>query len=117
MSSRLVMGEDLPFPIEEYESRQRAFTSAMEAAGLDAVLLYQQESLYYLYGYDQIGYWVYQAFVASPNRQPLAIGRRADADPEPDGASRLGACPGGQSRRQDAGLVRQRSAGEAVVGA
>lgn len=74
------MGEDLPFPIEEYESRQRAFTSAMEAAGLDAVLLYQQESLYYLYGYDQIGYWVYQAFVASPNRQPIAIGRRADAD-------------------------------------
>jgi Xaa-Pro dipeptidase len=67
-------------PISEYESRQRAFKDAIDAAGLDAVLLYHQESLYYLYGYDQIGYWVYQTFVVPRSGEPVAICRRADAD-------------------------------------
>lgn len=69
-----------PFPDSEYESRQRAFKRAMDDARLDAVLLYHQESLYYLYGYDQIGYWVYQAFVVPRSGDPVAICRRADAD-------------------------------------
>ena len=69
----------LAFEFSEYEARIERALTAMRAARLDALLLFHQESLYYLFGYDQIGYWVYQtAVVPADGTGPTAICRRAD---------------------------------------
>ncbi len=69
----------LPFEIAEYEARIARARAAMREARLDFLLLFHQESLYYLFGYDQIGYWVYQTVVlAADGSPPAAICRRAD---------------------------------------
>jgi len=47
----------LPFEIAEYGARIECTRAAMLQARLD-LLLVRQESLYYLFGHDQIGYWV-----------------------------------------------------------
>lgn len=63
----------LAFEASEYERRQERLRVAMEAQRLDAMLLFHQESLYYLYGYDQIGYWVYQTAVVPADGSPPAV--------------------------------------------
>jgi Xaa-Pro dipeptidase len=69
----------LPFEIAEYEARIERARAAMRDARLDLLLLFHQESLYYLFGYDQIGYWVYQTVVLpADGSAPTAICRRAD---------------------------------------
>ena len=69
----------LPFEVSEYEARIERTRAAMRDARLDLLLLVHQESLYYLFGYDQIGYWVYQTVVLSADGSaPTAICRRAD---------------------------------------
>lgn len=69
----------LAFEPAEYTARQERLRAAMAAANLDAVLLFQQESLYYLYGYDQIGYWVFQtAVVPVDDGEPTVLCRNAD---------------------------------------
>jgi Xaa-Pro dipeptidase len=69
----------LAFARSEYEARMQRTLAAMHEARVDALLMFHQESMYYLFGYDQIGYWVYQTIVlpadASP---PTAICRGAD---------------------------------------
>jgi Xaa-Pro dipeptidase len=50
----------------------------MRAIGLDAILLFHQESMYYLFGYDQIGYWVYQTVLLPVDGEPGAVVRKVD---------------------------------------
>src|SRR5438046_3167571 len=70
---------DLPFGLSEYKARIDRALAAMGAQGLDALLVFHQESMYYLFAYDQIGYWVYQAIlVPADGSSPIAICRRAD---------------------------------------
>ena len=46
----------LPFPRTEYDDRLRKTRAAMREAGLDVLLVFHQEHMFYLAGYDQIGY-------------------------------------------------------------
>jgi Xaa-Pro dipeptidase len=69
----------LPFDADEYRSRLIRLRALMAREDLDAVLLFSQESLYYYFGYDQIGYWVYQTVVLIGNDEPITICRAADA--------------------------------------
>ncbi len=46
---------EAPFPATEYHRRIEKCRARMVAAGLDALLLFAQESLYYLTGYDSGG--------------------------------------------------------------
>lgn len=74
-------GMPLPFERAEYVQRMQAARAAAEKARLDAVLLFHQESMYYLSGYDQLGYWVYQTAILVPDRDELVyVARRTDAD-------------------------------------
>jgi Xaa-Pro dipeptidase len=69
----------LTFDRSEYEARIARARKACAAAKLDALLLFNQESLFYLFGYDQIGYWVYQVAVfPADGRPPIAICRAPD---------------------------------------
>ncbi len=68
-----------PFPLAEYEGRVARLHAAMDAAGLDAAMLHAQESMYYLYNYDQIGYWIYQTVIVPRRGEPVALVRISDA--------------------------------------
>ena len=55
----------LHFPVAEFETRQRAVREAMSQAGLDGMLLFRQESMYYLTGYDTDGFVLFQTLFLS----------------------------------------------------
>jgi Xaa-Pro dipeptidase len=68
-----------PFADAEYVTRQQNVRAACAERGLDGLLLFAQESLYYLFGYDQLGYWVYQTFVfPAAGDGAIAIARAPD---------------------------------------
>ncbi|WNK00782.1 Xaa-Pro peptidase family protein [Thalassospiraceae bacterium LMO-JJ14] len=50
----------LHFSEQELAARRRRTCEAMAAAGLDGMLLFRQESMYYLSGYDTFGYVFFQ---------------------------------------------------------
>ena len=50
----------LHFERKEYAARIRKTIAAMEKQGLDGILLFQQESMYYLTGYDTFGFCFFQ---------------------------------------------------------
>ena len=68
-----------PFDRAEYASRLRRTRAAMRDAGLDALLVFHQEHMFYLAGYDQIGYWVYQVLIVPAADEPMtAVVRKVD---------------------------------------
>ena len=68
-----------PFEPSEYEDRLRRTRAAMREAGLDVLLVFHQEHMFYLAGYDQIGYWVYQVLIVPAAEGPMtAIVRKVD---------------------------------------
>lgn len=63
----------------EYDARLRRTRAAMRDAGLDVLLVFHQEHMFYLAGYDQIGYWVYQVLIVPATEQPMtALVRKVD---------------------------------------
>ena len=69
----------VPFARSEYDARLRRTRAAMRQAGLDVLLVFHQEHMFYLAGYDQIGYWVYQVLVVPADEAPMtAIVRKVD---------------------------------------
>ena len=61
-------GANLHFEPAELAGRQAAAIAAMERAGLDALLIFRQESMYWLTGYDTFGYVHFQALVLDRRR-------------------------------------------------
>ena len=59
------------------ERRQKA-QAAMVAGGLDAILMFRQESMYYLTGYDTFGYVFFQTIVLTADGRMLLFTRSAD---------------------------------------
>src|SRR2546428_9720195 len=50
----------LHFTSDEFAARRAKAIAAMQAGGLDALLIFPQESMYYLTGYDTFGYVFFQ---------------------------------------------------------
>ena len=46
----------LHFSQEEFKSRKLKVLTSMKAQNIDALLMYRQESMYWLTGYDTFGY-------------------------------------------------------------
>ncbi len=68
-----------PFERAEYTARLRRTRAAMREAGLDVLLVFHQEHMFYLAGYDQIGYWVYQVLIVPAAEAPMtAVVRKVD---------------------------------------
>ena len=59
------------------ERRQRA-TAEMQARGLDGLLIFRQESMYYLTGYDTMGYSQFQCLYMGADGQLVLLTRSAD---------------------------------------
>jgi Xaa-Pro dipeptidase len=63
----------LQFSREELDGRVRAARAALVEAGLDAVLIFAQESHYYLTGFDTNGYVFFQCAVLTADGAPITL--------------------------------------------
>lgn len=62
----------LHFPEQEYYDRQKNVCSKIQEAELDGLLIFRQESMYYLTGYDTSGYSMFQGmFLGADGRLAL----------------------------------------------
>ncbi len=50
----------LHFSKEGFNQRQSKVCQTLKSSGLDSILLFRQESMYYLTGYDTSGYTMFQ---------------------------------------------------------
>lgn len=68
----------LHFAKSEYEVRIAATLKAMETEGLDGLLMFQQESMYYLTGYDTFGFCFFQCLYLGSDGKLALLTRSAD---------------------------------------
>ncbi len=66
------------FDREEFSRRQQNVCRKMQQAGLDGVLMFRQESMYYLTGYDTEGFVLFQAMFMSSDGRIALLTRSAD---------------------------------------
>ncbi len=68
----------LHFSREEFAARQAATRRAMVEAGLDGLLMFRQESMYYLTGYDSFGFVYFQCLVLTADGRLVLLTRAPD---------------------------------------
>jgi Xaa-Pro dipeptidase len=68
----------LHFEPSEYRQRIAAATAAMQKANLDGLLMFQQESMYYLTGYDTFGFCFFQCLYLGADGKLALLTRSAD---------------------------------------
>jgi Xaa-Pro dipeptidase len=71
-------GAHLHFDRAEFAARQAATVAEMERRGLSALLIFRQESMYWLTGYDTFGYVHFQALVLTADGRLVLLTRSAD---------------------------------------
>ena len=68
----------LHFAREELERRIRAACASMRDEGLDGLILFRQDSMYYLTGYDTSGYTMFQGMYLGAGGELALLTRTAD---------------------------------------
>ena len=68
----------LHFTRDEFAARQRRAREEMAKAGLDGLLIFRQESMYYLTGYDTSGYSMFQGMYLGADGALALLTRSAD---------------------------------------
>ncbi|HJS85750.1 MAG TPA: Xaa-Pro peptidase family protein [Acetobacteraceae bacterium] len=68
----------LHFTREEFQRRIEAATRSLATRGLDGLLIFQQESMYYLTGYDSFGFCFFQCLYLGTDGRLALITRSAD---------------------------------------
>ena len=68
------------FSAEEYGGRLARTRAAMEAQGLDALIVSDPSNMAWLTGYDGWSFYVHQCVVVGPNGAPVWFGRGQDAN-------------------------------------
>jgi Xaa-Pro dipeptidase len=68
----------LHFAREDYAQRRAAAIAAMTKAGLDGLLMFRQESMYYLTGYDTFGYVFFQCLYLGADGRVMLLTRAPD---------------------------------------
>lgn len=66
------------FTAAELEARRAVATAGMKRRGLDALLMFRQESMFYLTGYDTFGYVFFQSIVLTADGRMTLLTRSAD---------------------------------------
>jgi Xaa-Pro dipeptidase len=72
------MKMDLHFTRKEYAERQKAARKAMVARDLDGLLIFRQESMYYLSGYASFGYCFFQCLYMGADGRMTLLTRMPD---------------------------------------
>ena len=70
---QLLMNREAAFPDQEFDRRCLALDQALDAAGLDALLVTQPADIYYLTGYNTFEVSVHTALVYAPGRRILQV--------------------------------------------
>ncbi|UHS57141.1 M24 family metallopeptidase [Agrobacterium vaccinii] len=68
----------LHFDAAEFEARRARLTEKMAEEKLDAILLFAQESMYWLTGYDTFGYCFFQTLIVKADGTVTLLTRSAD---------------------------------------
>ncbi|MDJ0958799.1 MAG: Xaa-Pro peptidase family protein [Arenicellales bacterium] len=68
----------LHFDETEMNNRRRSATAAMTKAGLDGILIFKQESMYYLTGYDSFGFGMFQCLYMDTDGNTTLLTRLPD---------------------------------------
>lgn len=68
----------LHFTEGEFAARREKLSAAMSERGLDAMLLFSQESMYWLTGYDTFGFCFFQCLIYKQNGEMALLTRSAD---------------------------------------
>lgn len=68
----------LHFTAEEFALRRRRTLAAMAKRGLDALLMFNQESMYWLTGYDTFGYCFFQCLMLRADGEIVLLTRAPD---------------------------------------
>jgi len=68
----------LHFSHEEFQQRQAATVESMQARELDGLLMFRQESMYYLTGYDSFAYIVFQCLYMHTDGSLTLLARPPD---------------------------------------
>ncbi len=68
----------LHFELAEYQQRIEAALAAMRKNNLDSLLMFQQESMYYLTGYDTFGFCFFQCLYLGADGKLALLTRSAD---------------------------------------
>ena len=68
----------LHFSREELAARRAASIAAMQKRGLDGLLMFRQESMYYLTGYDTFGYVYFQCLYLGADGRVMLLTRAPD---------------------------------------
>jgi Xaa-Pro dipeptidase len=66
-------GSMLPFSREEHLARQQRLRQTLKARGLDAMLVFAQESHFWLTGYDTGGFVFFQCAVVTADDRPIVL--------------------------------------------
>ena len=85
------MARELAFPVPEYRQRLARVQTEMRARGLDVLMVYWPENLFYLTGYHTVGYFGYQVLFVPATGDPLFLVRRLERQNVQD-LTWLGAC-------------------------
>ena len=73
-----MMPAHIHFELAEFERRKAGAIALMQVRGLDALLIFRQESMFYLSGYDTFGYVHFQCMVLGANGRLALLTRSAD---------------------------------------
>ena len=68
----------LHFSKEEFSHRKKKVLNSMKDQNLDALLMFRQESMYWLTGYDTFGYVFFQTLVLDKNGNIILLTRAPD---------------------------------------
>ena len=68
----------LHFSKEEFSSRKSKVLNSMQEQNLDALLMFRQESMYWLTGYDTFGYVFFQTLVLDKSGNIILLTRAPD---------------------------------------
>jgi Xaa-Pro dipeptidase len=71
--------ESTAFADDEFERRLAGTRALMAEAGIDALVCFAPENLYYLTGHDTPGYYWYQACVVTQDHLPVNVIRKLEA--------------------------------------
>ena len=68
----------LYFTDQEFEIREKKVIQSMKEKNIEALLLFRQESMYWLTGYDTFGYVFFQCLVLTSEGNKILLTRAAD---------------------------------------
>ncbi len=74
----LIAGANLHFSHDEFAARKAATIAAMQRQGISALLMFRQESMYWLTGYDTFGYVYFQCLVLTDDGRLALLTRAPD---------------------------------------